>query len=280
MNARNVIGFHKELKLYKIWSSHAGKMSMSVFCIVTPCGPIGKTQSFGGTYCLHLQLWRWKYYETPNSWYLPIGPHGVTTQRPTSTTESGSQKHSERHCRHSCCHGCNSKWATGETSRLRATGGKKRDRSTAAHVEFWAPRQQMFSCSHVNSNKKTCSHATPCYQTVLEVQMKSCKLLATISEVLVRYNWDENAWHCWTYSMNTRDTITALAVHNFVYVITSPIRTQKLLELWWACISVMQRVMTSQINNCCFAARIEIITSVLIVKKCNRPACNRTPQNS
>jgi hypothetical protein len=33
-------------------------MSMLVFWVVTPCGPVGKYQRFGETYCLHLQCFR------------------------------------------------------------------------------------------------------------------------------------------------------------------------------------------------------------------------------
>jgi hypothetical protein len=34
----------------------AVKMLMLVFWIVTPCGLVGRYQRFGGTYCLHLQV--------------------------------------------------------------------------------------------------------------------------------------------------------------------------------------------------------------------------------
>jgi hypothetical protein len=33
------------------------KISMLVFWVVTPCGLVGEYESFGGTYCLHLQGW-------------------------------------------------------------------------------------------------------------------------------------------------------------------------------------------------------------------------------
>jgi hypothetical protein len=48
----------------------AVKMSMLLFWIVTPCGLVGRYQGFGGTYCFHLQ-----------GWYLPAGPHGISTQK-------------------------------------------------------------------------------------------------------------------------------------------------------------------------------------------------------
>jgi hypothetical protein len=37
----------------------AVKMLMAVFWVVSPCGPVGRNQCFGRTYCLFLQLWRW-----------------------------------------------------------------------------------------------------------------------------------------------------------------------------------------------------------------------------
>jgi hypothetical protein len=38
-------------------------------------------QSFGETYYLHLQPWRWKQHVSPKRWYLPMSPHGITTQK-------------------------------------------------------------------------------------------------------------------------------------------------------------------------------------------------------
>jgi hypothetical protein len=34
----------------------AVKMSMLLFCFITPCRLVGRYHSFGGTYCLHLQV--------------------------------------------------------------------------------------------------------------------------------------------------------------------------------------------------------------------------------
>jgi hypothetical protein len=45
----------------------AVKTSMLVFCVVTPCGLIGRYQRFGDTYCFHLQC-------------LLSSQYGVTTQ--------------------------------------------------------------------------------------------------------------------------------------------------------------------------------------------------------
>jgi hypothetical protein len=38
-------------------------------------------QHVWGTYCLHLQPWKWRQYIPLKRWYLPTSPHGVTTQK-------------------------------------------------------------------------------------------------------------------------------------------------------------------------------------------------------
>jgi hypothetical protein len=39
----------------------AVKMLMLFFWVVMLCGLVGRYQCFGGTYCLHLQLWIWRW---------------------------------------------------------------------------------------------------------------------------------------------------------------------------------------------------------------------------
>jgi hypothetical protein len=51
-----------------------------VFWVVTQCGLVGRYQRFGGTYCLHLQPWRWMQYVSPKRFYRLTSPHGATTQ--------------------------------------------------------------------------------------------------------------------------------------------------------------------------------------------------------
>jgi hypothetical protein len=55
----------------------SGFIIISVFWVVTPCGFVGGYKSFGGTYRLLLQ----DNSVPPKHWYLPISPHGVTTQK-------------------------------------------------------------------------------------------------------------------------------------------------------------------------------------------------------
>jgi hypothetical protein len=42
---------------------------------------IFRVESFGETYCLHLQPWRWRQYVSPERWHLPTSLHGVRTQK-------------------------------------------------------------------------------------------------------------------------------------------------------------------------------------------------------
>jgi hypothetical protein len=59
----------------------AVKMSMLVFWVVTPCGLAVRYQRLRGTYCLHLQGWKWRKYVAPKRCYPPLSPQGVTTQK-------------------------------------------------------------------------------------------------------------------------------------------------------------------------------------------------------
>jgi hypothetical protein len=61
-------------------TKHIITMSM-LFWAMTPSGLVGRQQSFGGTYCLHLQPWRRDTMRLRNIWYLPVGPHGITAQK-------------------------------------------------------------------------------------------------------------------------------------------------------------------------------------------------------
>jgi hypothetical protein len=63
----------------------AVKTSTMVFWVVTPCGLVDRHWSFGKTYCIHLQTWRWRPCVPPNIWYLLTSPHGATTQKTTVT---------------------------------------------------------------------------------------------------------------------------------------------------------------------------------------------------
>jgi hypothetical protein len=44
------------------------KISMLVFWVVIPCVLVGRYRHFGGTYCLHLQGYRWMQYVHPECW--------------------------------------------------------------------------------------------------------------------------------------------------------------------------------------------------------------------
>lgn len=55
------------------------KMSILVFWIVTPCRPVRRFQSFGGSYCHHLQG-RWRQYDDPKFLYLSTNLHGPTVR--------------------------------------------------------------------------------------------------------------------------------------------------------------------------------------------------------
>jgi hypothetical protein len=56
----------------------ARRVSILVFCDVKPYGFVSKYQRFGGEYCLHLQLSRWRQYER---WYLPTSAHDAVTKK-------------------------------------------------------------------------------------------------------------------------------------------------------------------------------------------------------
>jgi hypothetical protein len=62
----------------------AEKMFMFVFLVVTPCGLVGRYQSFEGTF-FDLQSWRWRQYIPLKRLYLPTSPHVVTPRRTIST---------------------------------------------------------------------------------------------------------------------------------------------------------------------------------------------------
>jgi hypothetical protein len=51
-----------------VWSHCLSKL---VFWVVTPCRLVGRYQRFGGTYCLHLQGWRWIFHDQCNDRAIP-----------------------------------------------------------------------------------------------------------------------------------------------------------------------------------------------------------------
>jgi hypothetical protein len=51
-------------------------LALLLFWVVTSCNLVGRDQSFGGTYCPHLQGW-----SLPERWCLHVSSHGVTTQK-------------------------------------------------------------------------------------------------------------------------------------------------------------------------------------------------------
>jgi hypothetical protein len=62
---------------------------MMIFWIVTPCRLAGRYQRFREAYCLHRHCWRWRQHVSPNCWYLPASPHGITTQKITIAVFTG-----------------------------------------------------------------------------------------------------------------------------------------------------------------------------------------------
>jgi hypothetical protein len=74
------------LFLCEIWVSH-GSENDDVLGL-TPCGLIGRGQCFEEVHCLHLQPWRRRQYVSPKNWYLPMSPHGITTQKSNIVTYS------------------------------------------------------------------------------------------------------------------------------------------------------------------------------------------------
>jgi hypothetical protein len=49
----NTVSFDNFGTIFEVLT--AVKMSVFIFWVVTPCGPVGRYQSFGETYCPHLQ---------------------------------------------------------------------------------------------------------------------------------------------------------------------------------------------------------------------------------
>jgi hypothetical protein len=50
------------------------EMSMLVFWVVTPCGLVGSCQCFGGTYCFHLQGYKFTRHYNPEDQHRQINP--------------------------------------------------------------------------------------------------------------------------------------------------------------------------------------------------------------
>jgi hypothetical protein len=55
-----IMAFQSILQCMKYEVLTAVNMSLLVFRVVTPCGLAGRYQHFGGTYCPHLQSWKWR----------------------------------------------------------------------------------------------------------------------------------------------------------------------------------------------------------------------------
>jgi hypothetical protein len=49
-----------------------------LFWVVTPCSLVCRYHRFGGTYCIPLQPWRWRYYVSSERWNLPTSLHEST----------------------------------------------------------------------------------------------------------------------------------------------------------------------------------------------------------
>jgi hypothetical protein len=69
--------FDKNSSLCKIRASHGGESVYTDLCVVIPCELVDISQS-----------WRWRQCVPPKLWYIPAGPHVVTTQRSISTLSS------------------------------------------------------------------------------------------------------------------------------------------------------------------------------------------------
>jgi hypothetical protein len=55
-------------------------LMMMLFWVLAPCRIVGRCESFGETYCLHFQGWKWEQYDSPKR-HLPTSLHGAKTQK-------------------------------------------------------------------------------------------------------------------------------------------------------------------------------------------------------
>jgi hypothetical protein len=67
------------LKDFEVFT--AVKIHIVIFWVMTPCTLVGRYQSFGGTYCLHLQCGRRRQCIPPKRWYPPTRLLGSTTKK-------------------------------------------------------------------------------------------------------------------------------------------------------------------------------------------------------
>jgi hypothetical protein len=54
-------------------------LMMLFFWVLAPCRLVGGRQSFGETYCLHLQPWKCRQYVSPKRWHVPMSLQGTKT---------------------------------------------------------------------------------------------------------------------------------------------------------------------------------------------------------